>query len=40
MSSVLQAFGGINYFERTIQVQQKLDEKKNLTKKDQEQKMI
>lgn len=35
MSSILQAFGGINYYERTSQVQQKLDEKKNLIKKDQ-----
>lgn len=35
MCSVLEAFGGISFLERVSQVQEKLDEKKNVIKKDQ-----
>jgi hypothetical protein len=35
MYSILEAFGGINYIERTVQVQEKSEEKRNALKKDQ-----
>jgi hypothetical protein len=40
MCSVLEAFGAIEYTERTSMVQEKLDDKKNAIKKDQEPKLI
>ncbi len=40
MCSVLEAFGAIKYTERTSMVQEKLDDKKNAIKKDQEPKLI
>ena len=40
MCSVLEAFGVITYTERVSIVQEKLDDKKNAIKKDQEPKMI
>lgn len=40
MSNFLEAFGGITYLERTTQVQEKVDDKKNIIKKDQEPKFI
>lgn len=40
MSSILEAFGGIRYDERVIQVEEKVEEKKTLIKKDATPKII
>jgi hypothetical protein len=40
MCSVLEAFGAIGYTERTSMVQEKLDDKKGMVKKEQEPKLV
>jgi hypothetical protein len=40
LSSLLEAFGGIGFDERVVQVQEKTEEKKIITKKDAAPKII
>lgn len=40
MCSVLEAFGAISYTERVSMMQEKLDDKKNMIKKEQEPKLV